>query len=488
MPDLHSAKWIAVYALGLLSAGIAILLKPVLPEFSRREWIGIGLASVLVLAHLFWFQPSGFEFSLLGRISFFALFWISWRGFTSQLRWGDFWWPLGIGIALYSAYGLYCLKMGIPFERRAGAGALGAALALWWAIPAPKALSSRIFQPVVGALGIAIALQTNLLVTAALALSLVVLAVQALRAKSLTKAAYLPVGLTALLATLLFFGLGGRPAASPLMGEKAQVWKHSLQLIKANPLGVGVDRFDFTFPTFQRAPGGDNQLMLSPQNDFLRWFAEDGLVLGTIFLFGIFYFLRKWRKSEGRHAAVVFPVGAFFLAEMIWSSPWQSPFSMALGAVVIGCMAAGVWKRRMLPAHAGTRALLLVSWIFLLVCLGRALVSHSFERTEDVFRAKLSCRAVSSNWRACLNYGSLLLAQGETTEARREVERVLEAEPWNFVAIRHLGVIALKQGDRLEACFLSWRYDDLFGGQSELSEQYAKNCPAKWRDYFGVSG
>jgi uncharacterized protein HemY len=126
----------------------------------------------------------------------------------------------------------------------------------------------------------------------------------------------------------------------------------------------------------------------------------------------------------------------------------------------------------------------MVSWLFLLVCFGRAAVSRALENSGDIFRAEVSCRAVSSNWRACLNYGKLLLGQGETTEARREVERVLEAEPWNFVAIRHLGQIALKQGDRLEACFLTWKYDDLFSGQSELSEQYVKNCPAKWRDYF----
>jgi hypothetical protein len=245
-----------------------------------------------------------------------------------------------------------------------------------------------------------------------------------------------------------------------------------------------VDRFDFTFPTFSRKPGGDAALLSSPGNEFLRWAAEDGLPLTVLFLLAFGYFLFQWRKKGRPEKEVFFPVALFFLLEMFVAAPWQNPLAIGVGAIVIGAMGAGIWKRRMLPAHAGTRALLLVSWIFLLICLGRVVVSRAFEKSNDVFRAQVACRAISSNWRACLNYSNLLLGQGETTEARREAERVLEAEPWNFVAIRHLGHIALRQGDRLEACFLTWKYDDLFSGQSALTEQYTKNCPAKWRDYF----
>lgn len=474
---LLASDFFALYALGLAGIGVALLLKPVLPDLSKREWMATGILSALLLVHLFFFRPSGFEFSLLARISFFGILWFSWRGFTAQLRWGDFWWPLAAGVALFSAFGFYRLKTGSPVH--GSAEELGAALVLWWALPRPKKVAAQAVQSVAGGLGLLFLLVSDLSVLAAAVAGLLVVL---LREKK--KEAVVPFAGALALAAACFFALKAPIPAFPSFREKWEIWRATSALIQANPLGVGVDRFVFTFPTFSRAPGTDSALLFSPRNELLRWAAEDGLPLTILFLLGFAYFLRLWWKKGAPEKAVFLPVAAFFFLEMLWAAPWRNPFPMALGAVVLGAMGAGVWKRRMLPAHAGARALLLVSWLFLLVCLGRVAVSRALEESGDVFRAQVACRAVSSNWRACLNYGSLLLAQGETTGARREVERVLEGEPWNFVAIRSLGSIALRQGDRLEACFLTWKYDDLFGGQSQLSAQYEKNCPQKWRDYF----
>jgi hypothetical protein len=449
----------------------------VVPELNKKEWIGAAILSALMLAHLFVFQPSGFEFSLLARVSFFALLWFSWRGFTSQLRWGDFWWPLGSGVALASAWGFFQLKAGDPSYGLAEA--VGAALVLWWAIPRPKDVMAKAAQPLAGGLGLGFLFVSDLSVLAAAGVGVLLVLLRERK-----KDALIPAGAALVLAVACFFALRAPAGGFPSLREKAEVWRSTTALIQANPLGVGVDRFVFTFPTFHRAPAGDSVLVYSPRNEFLRWAAEDGLPLAVLFLLVFAYCLRAWWKKGAPEKAVFIPVAAFFFLEMLWAAPWRNPLPMALGAVVLGSMGAGIWKRRMLPAHAGARALLLVSWLFLLICFGRVAVSRALEKTDDVFRAQVACRAVSSNWRACLNYGSLLLAQGETTSARREVERVLEMEPWNFVAIRNLGNIAVRQGDRLEACFLTWKYDDLFSGQSELSEQYQKNCPPKWRDYF----
>lgn len=474
---LLASDFSVVAALSLVCIGVALLLKPVVPDLSKREWIGVAALAVLMLSHLFVFQPAGFEFSLLARVSFFGLLWYSWRGFTSQLRWDDFWWPLSAGAVLASAWGFYQVRAGSPVYGLPES--VGAALVLWWALPRSKDLAAKIALPIVGGIAIAFLLVSDLSVLAAAAIGMLLVL-----GRERKKDALLSLGGAVVLGVVCFFALRAPVGEFPSIRQKTEVWRATTSLIQANPLGVGVDRFVFTFPTFSRAPAGDSALLYSPRNEFLRWAAEDGLPLSILFLLVFAYFLRAWWKKGAPEKWVALPVGAFFLLQMVWSSPWQNPLPMAVGAVVLGAMGAGIWKRRMLPAHAGTRALLLVAWLFLLVCFGRVAVSRALERSDDVFRAQVACRAVSSNWRACLNYSRLLLAQGETTSARREVERVLEMEPWNFVAIRTLGSVALRQGDRLEACFLTWKYDDLFSGQSELSEQYQKNCPPKWRDYF----
>jgi hypothetical protein len=260
-------------------------------------------------------------------------------------------------------------------------------------------------------------------------------------------------------------------------------WKSAWPMLKAFPLGLGPDRFPFEFLPFFKNAGAEGLLPLSPHNDYLRLWIEYGGALFVLFFAAFFYLLVRWARKKGSRPLEL-ALLSFIGLEMLFHAYWQNPFGLGLGAILVGALAAAVWKRRMIPAYAGPKAVLGVALFFFLFCFGKTVLSGVFERSSSPFFARLACRAEPANWRACLNYGKVLFAGGETTEARRVVETELEREPWNFVAIRYLGVIALKQNDRLEACFLTWKYDDLFSGRSSVHEEYEKNCPARWRDYF----
>lgn len=502
----QNGKWLLVYALAAGCLALLLFQRPVFPEMKRWQVAGLlGLGS-LTLLHLFWFRPRGYEFSLLDRLSFFALAVGAWRGFSSgALRWRDFWWPMGAALGLVAIFGLWqitqfgfaadmpYLQVGSFFGHANNAAQfLGLTLLLWWAIPRPQNRWAAATLAAVSAVSLAYLLfSRGRSALIAFALGLLVFGFFQLRArKKITY--FFPAAAILLAGGVVFAGILGlqgkgfslSAGKGPLVHYRADVWAQTLKMVKANPLGVGVDRFAFEFLPFHRQ--GDTisytHLAFTPHNEFLRYLAEDG-ALALLFLAGWMIFLWLWWKSGAVHKQIILPAGMFFLAEMLVQFPWQNPYPFFVGALLAGAMASGIWERRAMAAHLWAKATSAVAVAVFLGLVGQAVISRSLEKTADVFWAKVSCRASPANWNSCLNYARLLLEKGDAAPARREIEALLELEPWNFAAIRHLGVVAARQGDNLEACFLTWKYNDLFG-KTDLSENYEKNCPEKWRKYF----
>lgn len=513
--DYQYGKWVALYIVSFSALAFFLFQKPVLPVLRRWEVITLLVIGVLMLGHLFWFRPSGYEFSLLDRLSFFVLALSAWRGFSSgSLRWRDFWWPLALALAGVSVYGLWQVasigfpgempytKMGSTFgHANNSAQFVGISLLLWWAIPRRK---NRVELPVlvlVSAVSLSyLVLSRGRSALLAFALGLGLMIFLRLKAEKRLSFRFFRPALTALtIALISFVGLQlvkGKSltevATFSIFAEKpsihsyrADVWKQTVKMIQAHPLGVGLDRFAFEFLPFHKEGTtiSYTHLAVSPHNEFLRFLAEEGIPLALLYLAFWVYLIWRWWRAGAAHKEILLPAGLFFLSEMATQFPWQNSYPFFLGAVFTGAMATGLGKQEF-PTPAWARASSAVLLVFVAFLTLKAVVSRSFETSQDPFWAKTSCRAVPSNWQACLNYTRLLLARGEATAARREVETLLELEPWNYAAIRHLAVIAARQGDQLEACFHTWRYDDLFHGSSDLKVPFTQNCPAKWREYF----
>ena len=56
--------------------------------------------------------------------------------------------------------------------------------------------------------------------------------------------------------------------------------------------------------------------------------------------------------------------------------------------------------------------------------------------------------------------------EGDRPEARARLVRVLQEAPYYHPAVRLLGEIAIRDGDRQGACLYLWVYDQLFRGRS----------------------
>jgi O-antigen ligase len=505
--EFNSGKWLAVYLLSLVCLGIFLFRSPVLPAFRKGEAWGLGVLYALLLAHLFWFQPSGFEFSLLDRLSFLVLLFFSWRAFSGELRWEDFRWPLGIALLGTSLLGLWQVaKVGFPAEMpftaigstfgysNNSAQFLGIGLLLWWQVGERKKRPFIFYGLSVLALSYLV-LSRGRSALIATALGFLVVFLRKGGRKNLLPLLGVLAG-----AFVLFAGLQlakgksfGDVATFSLLSQKSSmttyrldVWRQTLKMIAAHPLGVGVDRFGFEFIPFHRQGTtlSYTHMAISPHNEFLRYPAEDGLPLSLLFVLAYAWFFWRWWKRGALHKELVLPLGAFYLVQMAVQFPWQTPFTVFTGAVLFGSMAAGIWPRRPLPQHGWSYGVFALVFLAATALTAEAVTARLLEKSSSVSAAGLSCRLVPSNWYACLDYARQLLAQGDAEKARQVAQAVWDRDPWNYAAIRHLGVIALRKGNLLEGCFLTWKYDDIFHGQSDLHQQYVKNCPAKWRDYF----
>jgi O-antigen ligase len=505
-------KWVGVYFFALFALGPLLFWRPVFPALPKREGFALLALAALFGLHLFWFRPSGYEFSLLDRLSFLVLVLFSWRGFaTGALEWRDFFWPLGAALGLVSAYGLWQVaQIGFPGQlpftqlgstfgyTNNAAQFLGLTLLLWWCVPRNREWPERLFFFLVSLASLSyLVLSRGRSALLAFGLGLLVLGLLRFRPSRRTMVMPLALGSAALVALVGFQFAKGKSWAevasfaifaekAPMVHYRADVWQQTLKMIVAKPLGVGVDRYAFEFLPFHRQGTtlSYTHLASTPHNEFLRYLAEDGIPLALLLFAAWGFFFWAWWRAGAVHAGVVGPALAFFLAEMLVQFPWQNPYPFSVGALLTGAMLSG-FRKPFEPAGSALRTSLAAAAVFLFaVLVGRATVSRALETSADPFWAKVSCRAVPSNWQSCLNYSRLILSRGEVSAARVEVEAELAREPWNYAAIRHLGVIANRQGDLLESCFLTWKYDDLFHGKSDLSAAYEKNCPKKFRDYF----
>lgn len=505
-------KWIAVYFIATLASVVFLWRAPRLPRLPRFEMLFAFSLILAAGAAVVWHNPRGYEFALLDRLSFFAVFLYSWVAFRDgRVSWPDFWWPLALAVGAVSAYGLWQMwEIGFPGEMpylavastfghsNNTAQALALMLILWWCIPrAPRFAWVR---PVVsaGALAYFILLRgRSSLIAMAIALAVILWWRYREQGRKLFRQRALWISAGLMLAILVGLQLGNGKSFDDLIhfrvfAEKSSmlqwrmdIWAQTLKLIQEHPMGIGPGRFEYGFVPYH-ARGttlSEGALAGNPHSELLRYSAEDGLPLTVFYLAALIYFLMAWwRKREG--AAIIAPLLAFLAFEATCQFPFLNPFPDYLLAVVFGFMAATVRREsRDFPRVGGRIAGALVFCVLAFLTV-KTTLARSYEHSRQKELSALSCRLVPLNWRSCLNAARLSLADHELGKAREFTEEILYDDPANFAAIRHLSIIAFQQGDRLEGCFLLWKYDSLFHGRSSLHDRFLGTCPKKWISYF----
>jgi hypothetical protein len=308
---------------------------------------------------------------------------------------------------------------------------------------------------------------------------------------------------TMVVLSLLWLGplIGPRSAPAPdprPMADKATstairlaVWRGTLGMIRDHPLGVGSANFGEAFIPYQlgleQVSTGD-LLFRTPHSELLRALAEEGIVFVVVVAFFLLSLLRALRRAfhatpEGSSPPALLVAGFPFLAvEAFFQFPFGTAYGCLMAAVLLGLAlaqvdrpAASTWARaaRWSWRLAGTTVAFAAA-----VLLARDVASEWLfvNLHQDLGAQDAACRLDPRNLPACVTAAWLQGAEGDRPGARARLVRVLEDAPYYHPAIRLLGEIAIRDGDRQGACLYLWVYDQLFRGRSAVHSRLHSWC------------
>lgn len=486
---LTDGKWVAVYAAGIFSAiylwrrgGIAL---------GRGPALAAAAVALLSVAQTVWLRPRGFVFVLADRFSLWLLALGFARAFADGLRPRDFWLPASLGAfftAVFALAGLGDPAGGLAGGPAAAAETAGFLFVLALAAPAPerkRPLIALLFFGLTAAVVVFVVMQRGPL--SALAIGFVAVAHFQRRFSSYRRAASYGI-LAAFLGSLMVFLANGFPPG-PDRGPGAGL---PAEMIRENILGVGPGRYGFAALPYLRERGRlvEGAPLAPPANVVYGHAVEDGLPLALAFGALWVLLVMRWRKRGAGEQSFAAP-GLIFLGVGALVSPIFLGALPAAGlAMLAGLLLAPAPEREAGSGPVAEPAAIPV-WrrgglgALLLLALSPALAAMASRGLESQpGHAATACAITPENWRACLLSAHELQEKGDWQPARRVVEEVLANEPANFIALQQLVFIAGSQRRNLEACFLLWRYDDFYGGNSSQHERLTKNCLPKWLEYF----
>lgn len=496
----HDTKWFLVHFWAWGAAVLAWRQGALCPNLSRRETIGLGLVAAAALAHLFWLRGDAYALSLLDRVSFVLLVWASWSAFRrGDLHWHRFRWPITAALVVTTAYGLWQVATSdtsgtnrdvfyVATSSTFGytnntaqfvALALLALAALGW----PAAPGARLALVGTGAAGFAYLLLTRGR-SAMLAFAVAAFVLALTRANRRWRPYF--VGGAAAAAVVVVVAALYAQDKGPFLTYRLDVWRQTVRMIAAHPLGVGVDQFEFRFLPYHRQGTtlSETHLANSPHAEWLRYPAEDGLPLALAFAALLAYVLWRWWQAGGRGRGFLLPTFAFFAVEALVQFPFKNPWPVYWWAILLGGLAAEVWDKRELSLTKWRAAAGLAFLTAFALLLSREGLSRFWEREQDVAKVSTACRLMPGNWRACLQSVEAHLRERDAGAARKVAQEMITREPHNMAAIRAMMVVAGAQGDLLETCFYGWKYHDFFFYGSMPDGQLKQVCPARWLDYF----
>lgn len=515
----HEAKWLVIYFLGVVAGALAIM-RPksfTLPAFTPTQAVLLVSAMVVWLALLFLWRPTDFHLPLLDRWTFFILLLFAYRlRVDGKFSLSQLWLPLLSILALVSSLGLYQIAFGAEkafFLTEIGsffgysnnaAEAVALSLVLLWSLERPKFAWAREWQWGVSFLSFFYLVLTRgrSAILAAILGFVVLLALQ-YREKIWNRRRWLQIGLGILALGAIFVGAQlalGKSfleilrfqmffEKSELTTWRGDVWIQTWRMILDRWYGVGTGRFEFAFIPYHSLGKtlSETHIAASPHNEFLRFLAEEGWLLSGVYLFLVgIVFTRFIRIGTAQQKKWILPVSAVFFVQMLVQFPWQNAFPFFLGVLLFAEMLATGWKSRSLAIPKWIRGGRIALFVAFLGLTSVITVARSLENASSVSALNIGCTLMPSNYRLCMEAAQKYMARKEYDKARMLVEAELTREPWNFWAIRHLSIVAIQQKDRIEACFLLWKYNNLFGMRpyGDLYAQYLHNCPEKWRRYF----
>jgi O-antigen ligase len=266
------------------------------------------------------------------------------------------------------------------------------------------------------------------------------------------------------------------------------LWQDTLRMISDKPLvGHGPVSFEFSYLPYQ-ATGNliprESRLFKSPHNEILRFSSEYGVPLSLV-VFGVIFSLALLVKGNAYNKSdLIVPINTLLV--LLVETIFQFPFDLAYPKVSLA-MAAGLslsfLPDRQLGDKFFTKTILLSMVTAFLTTTGyKFVISNYYFRNYQfsIDKMESACELNPTNWKSCIAAINLNMLSGNSERAEQQVNKLLEMNHYNYMALKYLGLIKFQQGDPLAGCASFYVIDSLFRFDSSVSRDFQSHCAA-WK-------
>lgn len=294
-----------------------------------------------------------------------------------------------------------------------------------------------------------------------------------------------------IVAASLFFIVSNLPlttgtnkiAKAGSFSKRTEIYKGSLQMLIANPLGVGLNGYDYNFVPFQMNTGEKPTETLhydNPHSEFLKWGIEGGwagLIAQLALWAVIFWQVSKlpWKNDE-----TFFAKASVLL--LIPQLTFQFPFELGTSVFYLSFVLAFALRFGKIKdydfnsfARVGT------TMVSVLLAVYAATYSYSQyvvnKHQHDLEKLHVACRIHPSNTLACINYARALAVTKNPHFAHAVIKKELEQQPFQFIALKILSFTYFREGEVAKACEVGLVYSVIMSGVGPGPLTISQQCP-----------
>lgn len=270
--------------------------------------------------------------------------------------------------------------------------------------------------------------------------------------------------------------------------------------------GIGPENYMFGIVPYIDAYTRDqeiheSQVTRSPHNGFVEGAVESGIffLIGSILFFIICFRRTLFSPRNPENLAIVTMTFFMVLLNFPMEGAWGSLFiPILMGKVIANDFNLVDWK---FPENLIFKPGLIV--ISCLLCLlfifqtyRRAYSGYTLTRDiHDIERAKTACRLNPDFWKHCVHVAETAISRKQFDVSEEYAHRELLHRPYNFVAIRALGLTKMYQNERLAGCRLLAVYERIMtvrfskkenvkkrsavGYKSSITDIFNRYCPRR---------
>lgn len=266
------------------------------------------------------------------------------------------------------------------------------------------------------------------------------------------------------------------------LAKRSELYKGSSLMLLDSPLGIGGGNFPFSYMPYQMAtkePPTERERFDTPHNELIKWGIEQGWAF--LLVNCLWWLALGWAvfKIPGSPDLQIFYRTSYLVIgpQIFFQFPFDNPSSSFAMAFIFSIFFLNTKTKEL--SHRGFRKI--ATALVVLVVAGKAISFSTAkyiesQKTYDMNALEFGCQINPANWYVCFLYSMKKLNSAFPHDVLPQIEKSMERRPFDYQALRILGLYYIDQKDLNKACSVTKVYDSLFLGQGVFRGINAQFC------------